>query len=222
MDHILEKISNCIEYGKIDKNSSYPPDMTGEDGADELTLKALKAGISPSEILQKGMITGMEKVGQKFSEHKIFVPQMLISARAMAKAMLHMKPYFRDGSVKRKGTFIIGTVFGDLHDIGKNLVVMMVEGNGWEVIDLGVDVKPEKFIEKIEEYPEGIVGLSALLTTTMINMGRVTEKIKKASPDTKIIIGGAPVNKEFSDKIGADEYGRDPQSAIAFLEKHRS
>ncbi len=221
MSDLLQKISHCIEFGKIDKGSPYPPDMRGQDGADELTLQALQAGISPSDVLEKGMITGMEKVGQKFSEHKIFVPQMLMSAKAMSKAMVHMKPYLNDGSVKRKGTFILGTVFGDLHDIGKNLVAMMVEGNGWEVIDLGVDVQPEKFVAAIKEHPGCVVGLSALLTTTMLNMEKVSKEIKSASPETNIVIGGAPVNMDFAHQIGADWYARDPQGAVSFLDKMR-
>ena len=218
MEEIFEKIAKCIEFGKIDVNSPYPPDMKGEKGADELTVEALANEIPPSEILNKGLITGMERVGQKFSEHKIFVPQMLISAKAMDRAMLHMKSYFTDGSLSKKGTFVIGTVFGDLHDIGKNLVTMMVEGNGWEVVDLGVDVSSETFVQKIKEYPNCIIGLSALLTTTMVNMEKVVKAIKGHSPDTKVIIGGAPINKEFSIKIGADAYSSDPQGAVKFLD----
>ena len=152
MEEVFEKIAKCIEFGKMDINSPFPPDMKGEKGADELTAEALANGISPNDILNKALIKGMEKVGQKFSEHKIFVPQMLMSARAMSKAMTHMKSYFESGSLSKKGTFVIGTVFGDLHDIGKNLVTMMVEGNGWEVVDLGVDVTPDKFIQKIELF----------------------------------------------------------------------
>ena len=219
MEKILEDISNCIEQGKVDKESPYPPEMAGKEGADEMTLKALKDGIPPAEILEKGMIASMEKVGKKFSENKIFVPQMLMSAKAMSKAMVHMKPYFNDGSVRRKGTFIVGTVLGDLHDIGKNLVAMMVEGNGWEVIDMGVDVSSEKFLEMVRKYPKCAVGLSALLTTTMVNMEKVVRDIKNESPDTKIVIGGAPVSKDFSEKIGADEYAPGPQEAVSYLDK---
>jgi len=219
MEGIIESIKKCIEFGKIDENSPFPPDMKGEKGADELTAEALENGITPGEILNQGLIKGMEIVGQKFSEHKIFVPQMLMSAKAMDRAMSHMKIYFNDGSLTRKGTFVMGTVFGDLHDIGKNLVTMMIEGNGWEVVDLGVDVSSETFIQKINEHPNCIVGLSALLTTTMVNMEKVVNAIKGCSPDTKIIIGGAPVNEEFSIKIGADAYSPDPQGAVKYLEK---
>ncbi len=219
MEEKLEKIAKCIEFGKIDINSPFPTIMKGEKGADELTAEALASGIPPNEILSKGLIIGMERVGQKFSEHKIFVPQMLMSAKAMSRAMLHMKSYFYDGSLSKKGTFVIGTVTGDLHDIGKNLVSMMVEGSGWQIIDLGVDVSSETFIKNIKEYPNCIVGLSALLTTTMVNMGKVVNEIKNFNPDTKIIIGGAPVSKEFSIKIGADAYSPNPQGAVKFINK---
>ncbi|NBC81898.1 MAG: cobalamin-binding protein [Bacteroidetes bacterium] len=219
MEKIIEQIAHCIEFGKIDKNSPFPPDMKGQDGADELVKSALDSGIKPSEILSDGMIAAMEKVGNKFTQNKIFVPQMLMSAKAMSKAMLHIKPYFQDGSVQQKGTFVIGTVSGDLHDIGKNLVSMMVEGNGWNVVDLGVDVSAESFIETIKQYPGCFVGLSALLTTTMVSMEKIVGEIKAASPDTKIIIGGAPVNQEFCEKISADAYSPDPQGAVSSLNK---
>jgi methanogenic corrinoid protein MtbC1 len=140
-NELLQKIFECIEFGKVNKSASYPPSMRGQDGADELTRQALEAGIDPSDILNESLIKAMDKVGDKFSQKKIFVPQMLIAAKAMHAAMAHLKPYFKSGQVRRKGKFIIGTVAGDLHDIGKNLVSMIVEGSGWEVIDLGVDVK---------------------------------------------------------------------------------
>lgn len=202
----LESISHCIEFGKIDAKSPFPPNMKGQDGADELTKKAIEEGIAPFEILNKAMIPAMEKVGQKFSEKKIFIPQMLMSAKTMTKALEHIKPFFKDGSVQQKGTFIIGTVFGDLHDIGKNLVAMMVEGNGWNVIDLGVDVPIDKFIKTINDNPGCVVGLSALLTTTILNMETIVKEIKTSKPEVKITIGGAPVNDDFCKKIGADNY----------------
>ena len=211
------RIAYSIEFGKIDKNSPYPPDMRGQEGADELTRKALESGIDPEVILNEGMVTAMEKVGRKFSENKIFVPQMLMSAKAMSSAMQHLKPFFQSGSVKRKGTFILGTVAGDLHDIGKNLVGMMVEGSGWEVIDLGVDVSAEKFTKAVIENPGSAVGLSALLTTTMVNMEKIVIEIRKVAAGTKILIGGAPVNNDFCRKIGADHYSPDPQGAVTFL-----
>ncbi len=217
MKGLLEKIAYCVEFGKINKNAPYPPDMKGQDGADELTRQALDQGIDANEILTNGLVTGMEKVGIKFRENKVFVPQVLMSAKAMSTAMVHLKPFFQSGDVKRKGTFIIGTVAGDLHDIGKNLVAMMIEGNGWEVIDLGTDVKSEKFLEAVKSHAGSHIGLSALLTTTMINMEKTVRELKSEMPDTRILIGGAPVNDEFRTKIGADFYSPDPQGAVEYL-----
>lgn len=217
MSDIIEKIAYCVEFGKIDQKSPYPPNMRGELGADELTKQAIEEGIDPDEILNKGMVVGMDKVGQKFSENKVFVPQMLMSAKAMSSAMVHIKPFFQAGTVKRKGVFVLGTVHGDLHDIGKNLVGMMVEGAGWEVIDLGVDVSAQKFTEEIQKHPGCAVGLSALLTTTMINMEAIVTEIRKVAASTKILVGGAPVSDEFCKKIGADNYSRDPQAAVNYL-----
>jgi methanogenic corrinoid protein MtbC1 len=142
---------------------------------------------------------------------------MLIAAKAMSAAMQHMKPYFSSGDLKRKGTFIIGTVFGDLHDIGKNLVAMMIEGSGWEVIDLGVDVKAAKFIDTIDKNPGCVVGLSALLTTTMVNMESIVKDIRQKYPDITILIGGSPVSSEFCKKIGATFYSPSPQGAVEYL-----
>jgi 5-methyltetrahydrofolate--homocysteine methyltransferase len=217
MSELLEQISHCIEFGKINAASPFPPDMKGMVGADELTLQALQEGISPDRILHEGMVSGMERVGKKFSENKVFVPHMLMAAKAMTTAMQHIKPFFLTGEVKRKGTVIIGTVTGDLHDIGKNLVCMMIEGAGWEVIDLGVDVNAGKFITAITENPGSVVGLSALLTTTMANMANIAKEIRNASPTTKILIGGAPVNAEFCKQIGADFYSPDPRGAVDYL-----
>jgi len=217
MNEIIEKLTTCIEFGKINQKSPFPPSMRGEVGADELTKQALEEGIKPTEILEQGLIPGMNAVGLKFSQGKVFVPEMLMAAKAMSTALVHLKPYFQSGEVKRKGTFIIGTVFGDLHDIGKNLVAMTVEGAGWEVIDLDVDVKDETFLNTLEKYPNSTVGISALLTTTMANMESVVKMLKEKHPATKILVGGAPLNFEFSKKIGADFYSRDPQGAVAYL-----
>lgn len=217
MKELFEQIAHCVEFGKINKISPYPPDMKGMDGADELTIQALNAGAQPGDILSQALIVGMQKVGLKFRENKVFVPQVLMSAKAMSAAMFHLKPYFASGAAKRKGIFLIGTVEGDLHDIGKNLVAMMVEGNGYEVIDLGVDVNAEKFLSEAEKYPGSIIGLSALLTTTMINMEKIVKTIKDKLPDTKVCIGGAPVSEEFCKKINADFYSPDPQGAVEYL-----
>ena len=153
MDELLEKLLEAVEFGKVDLKSPFPPQMKGLEGALELTIKAIEAGISPQLILENALVPAMEKVGKKFSENKIFVPQMLMSARAMGASMVQLKPFFTSGEIKTKGTFIIGTVKGDLHDIGKNLVAMMVEGAGWTVIDLGVDVPSARYIDALNNNP---------------------------------------------------------------------
>jgi methanogenic corrinoid protein MtbC1 len=217
MEELLNKIAHCVEFGKISLASPYPPDMKGQEGADELTKQAIDGGAKPDDVLNKGLVVGMQKIGVKFRENKVFVPQVLMSAKAMSTAMEHLKPFFQSGDVKRKGVFVIGTVAGDLHDIGKNLVSMMVEGSGFEVVDLGTDVDSAKFIEAVQSHPGCYVGLSALLTTTMTNMEKIVKDIKAAHPDTKVLIGGAPVSEEFKEKIHADFYSPDPQGAVDYL-----
>jgi methanogenic corrinoid protein MtbC1 len=222
MNDILKQIKHCVEYGKIDIISTYPPDMKGQEGANELTKRALEEGIEPNEILENALVPAMAIVGNKFRRKEIFVPQMLLSARAMHGAMAHLKPYFQSGKTKRKGVLIIGTVSGDLHDIGKNIVSMIVEGGGWEVIDLGVDVSTDKFIQTIEKYPGAVVGLSALLTTTMENMWKTVIALKEKYPQVKILVGGAPLTQEFCKMMGADFYSPDPQRAVDYLNNSAS
>lgn len=217
MSELLSKIAECIEFGKINKAAPYPPQMKGQDGADELTKQAIDEGVNAQDILTQGLMIGMGKIGVKFRENKVFVPQVLMSAKAMNTAMIHLKPFFDSGDVVQKGTFIIGTVEGDLHDIGKNLVSMMVEGNGWKVVDLGTDVKAEQFVEALKEHENAFVGLSALLTTTMVNMEKITKSIKDAVPGAKIAVGGAPVTDDFKNKVGADAYAADPQGLVEYL-----
>ena len=217
MTNILNRISHCIEFGKIDRACPYPPDMKGQDGADELTKQALESGIKPGQILDNALIPAMAVVGDKFSRKEIYVPQMLMAAKSMNSAMKHLKPFFQSGETKRRGKFIIGTVTGDLHDIGKNLVAMMIEGGGWEVIDLGVDAGTDKFIRAVDENPGAVIGLSALLTTTMENMGRTVDAIRGKYSDLKILVGGAPVTMDYCIKIGADFYSPDPQGAVNYL-----
>jgi len=217
MKELLEKLSVCVEFGKIDIKSPYPPSMRDQEGAFELTRTALEEGISPSAILEEALIPAMSRVGQKFSRNEIFVPQMLMAAKAMGSSMGHLKPYYLSGQAKRRGTFIIGTVTGDLHDIGKNLVAMMIEGAGWEIINLGVDVSIDKFICALNDHPGAVIGLSALLTTTMENMRETVYAVREKYPAQKILVGGAPVTQEFCTKIGADFYSPDPQGAVDYL-----
>ena len=220
MSNLINQISECVENGKVNITSPYPPQMKGQPGADELTCQALEEGVTPSDILNRALVSAMNRVGQKYTENKIFVPQMLLSAKAMSASMAHLKPFFQSGAVKRKGVVIMGTVMGDLHDIGKNLCCMMVEGAGWEVIDLGVDVKPERFLSALDQHPNAIVGISALLTTTMMNMGNIITTIRQKYPDTKVAVGGAPVNNHFAQTVEANGYAKDPQELIMWLEKN--
>jgi methanogenic corrinoid protein MtbC1 len=219
MSSTLEKLATAVEAGKVDKNSPFPPLMKGEDGADELAKLAIDEGVAPALLLSDALVPAMDRVGQKFSENKIFVPQMLMSAKAMSAAMAHLKPFFQSGDVVTKGTFIIGTVKGDLHDIGKNLVAMMVEGGGWTIVDLGVDVNEDTFNQAVSDNPGAVVGLSALLTTTMANMEEIVQKIKDTHPGTKILVGGAPLSDDFRSKIGADFYSPDPRGAVEYLKE---
>ena len=217
-EELYEQIAVCVERGKVNATSPYPPDLKGEDGADELVKKALGQGLPADDVLGKGLVVGMTRIGQKFSENKVFVPDLLMAAKAMTAGMDQLKPYFESGEAHHKGVLVIGTVQGDLHDIGKNLVRMVVEGNGWKVVDLGVDVSAEQFVEAVKENAGAVVGLSALLTTTMVNMEKTVSLVKESVPDAKVIVGGAPLTQEFADKIGADGYSPDPQGAIGFLE----
>ena len=218
MNELVEKIGQCVERGKINKVSPYPNDMKGMDGADEITRQALEASVGPDAILQ-ACTDAMQRIGERFSKNEVFVPELLMAAKAMQTVMRHLEPFFKSGSIKVKGKIVLGTVAGDLHDIGKNLVRMVIEGNGWEVIDLGVDVKPAKFLDAVKNAPGCVVGLSALLTTTMVNMSKTVQEIKAQFPATKIIVGGAPLTMDAALKMGADGYSRDPQGAVAFLDQ---
>jgi methanogenic corrinoid protein MtbC1 len=216
MEEYIERIANCVARGKVYKAAPYPPDMKGQDGADEIAGEALKIGLKPGDLLE-GCMLGMERIGKQFSENRAAVTNLVVSAAAMNAVLKHIKPFLESGEVKRKGKFLIGTVSGDLHDIGKNLVSMMVTGGGFEVIDLGVDVPTSKFLGAIAQHPGCVVGLSALLTVTMPNMEKSVRAIREAYPGTKILVGGAPITKEFSDLIGADFTSSDPHEAIGYL-----
>ncbi len=219
MSEMIEILATCIERGKVDKNSPFPPDLKDQDGADEYAKKAVDDGLAPDDILKACMI-GMQRIGEKFSKNQAFVPELLMSAKAMNAVMVHLRPFFQSGSVKHKGTFIVGTVTGDLHDIGKNLVAMVIEGNGWQVIDLGVDVSADKFVNAVKEHPNCVVGLSALLTTTMVNMENIIQAVKNENPDVPVIVGGAPLSQDFANKINADGYATDPHNAVQLISKY--
>lgn len=178
---------------------------------------ALDNQVSPVEILNQGMIDAMGEVGRLFEEGEYFVPEMLIAARAMQKGLEILKPHLADIELQSSGKIVIGTVKGDLHDIGKNLVIMMLEGAAFEVVDLGVDVSPEQFAEAIIEQKPQIVAMSALLTTTMPNMKKVIDYLveKGLRDSVKVIVGGAPVTAGFAEKIGADGYAEDASRTVA-------
>lgn len=217
MDDILEKLAICVEKGKVDSESPFPADMKGEDGASELTRKALEASYSANDVLKKGLMVGMDNIGERFAKGDAFVPELLVSAKAMKAGMQHLKPYFDSGEAQHRGTLIIGTVQGDLHDIGKNIVRMVVEGGGWNSVDLGVDVSTARFLQALGEHPGSIVGMSALLTTTMVKMEGICRAIKEQFPGTRVFVGGAPLTSAFSEKIGADGHFPNPHSFVKHL-----
>jgi 5-methyltetrahydrofolate--homocysteine methyltransferase len=181
------------------------------------TQQALDAGSNAQDILDQGLIATMNEIGERFSKGLIFVPQMLRSSRAMQECTNLLKPFFQEGEITSKGKVLIGTVRGDLHDIGKNLVSMMLEGAGFAIVDLGVDVSPEKFVEKTKEVEPDIVGMSALLSTTMPAMSQTIEALEKAGlrDKVKVMIGGAPVTEKYAQKITADSYSPDAGSAVS-------
>jgi len=180
----------------------------------EITKTALAQGTAAKSVLEKGLIASMDVVGNRFKKNEIYIPEVLIAARAMKMAMEVLEPELVKAGVKPVGKFLIGTVQGDLHDIGKNLVAMMLKGAGFEVIDLGVDAGPEKFIEKAKATNSQLIGMSALLTTTMPSMEKTIKALKEAGVLAKIVIGGAPVTQGYADKIGADGYAPDAASAV--------
>jgi len=182
----------------------------------EIARKLIGEGVSAVEILNDGLIPGMDVVGKKFKANEFYIPEVLIAARAMHAAMDIIKPLLSESGADTKGKIIIGTVQGDLHDIGKNLVGMMLEGGGYTVIDLGVDIPPKKFVEEIKKNGVKLIGLSALLTTTMIGMKAVIDMIKtdEKTADVKVMVGGAPLTQEYADSIGANGYAPDASSAV--------
>ncbi len=186
----------------------------GDQKAAELTKAALDEGVGPERILEEGLIAGMNTVGERFKAGVFYIPEVLIAARAMKMAMEILEPKLAEAGVEPLGKALIGTVKGDLHDIGKNLVVMMLKGAGFDVTDAGTDVSVEDFVAKAKESGAQIVGLSALLTTTMSMMEKTIQSLKEAGVSAKIMVGGAPVTQGFADKIGADGYAPDAASAV--------
>ena len=197
---ILNDISTLLQQGRAPK-------------VKEKVQEALDQGISAKDILEEGLLSGMSVIGEKFKNNEVYVPEVLIAARAMNAGVALLKPYLVDAGVEAKGTVVIGTVKGDLHDIGKNLVKMMMEGKGLNVVDLGVDVSAEQFVSAAKENNADIIACSALLTTTMTEMKNVVDAVKAESLDVKVMVGGAPVTQNFCDSIGANRYTADAASA---------
>ena len=203
MSNVLEEIQKDLYSGKL-------------DGVKKGVKKALEQGMSAKEVLAKGLLAGMDKIGKDFKAGNLFIPEVLMCAKAMHGGLDILKPLLGGAGAAMQGKIVIGTVAGDLHDIGKNLVKMMLEGGGFEVIDLGVSVPPEKFIEAVRANGAKLMGMSALLTTTMPAMKLTIESLKKAGmrENVKVLVGGAPVTRAFAESIGADGYAPDAASAV--------
>lgn len=200
---ILNQMSEFLQKGK-------------KKDVEELVTKAIDEGLTPKQILEDGLLAGMNVIGERFKNNQAYVPEVLVAARAMNAGIALLKPLLVSSGVKPIGTIILGTVEGDLHDIGKNLVKIMMEGKGINVVDLGVDVPADRFIEAAIEHDAKLICASSLLTTTMMRMSEIVEKTKQANISAKIMVGGAPVNEEFAKSIGADMYKDDAASAADY------
>ena len=212
---------NVIQGRSTSDDEGIEEDMVGKPGVVELTQLAFESNIDPQVIIKQGLTAGMEVVGDKFAAKEYFIPDMLASAEAVSKAMDILKPHLEKAGVASKGKFVIATVKGDLHDIGKNIVAILLRGTGYEVNDLGIDVPAEKVVQTVGEYKPDYLGLSALLTTTMVGMGEVIETLKENNlrDKVKVLVGGAAVSEEFAQEIGADAYCIDGFQALEVLEK---
>jgi 5-methyltetrahydrofolate--homocysteine methyltransferase len=207
MSELLAKLTETIKAGRRKE-------------AVETTQATLDANTPPSDVLN-ALVTGMDDVGRRFKANEIFVPEVLIAARAMKESMALLEPFLVAAGIRPEFTAIVGTVQGDLHDIGKNLVAMMWKGANFDVVDLGTNVPPEKFVEAAREKNAQVVGLSGLLTTTMPAMKRAVEEFRQAAlPGVKVVIGGAPITQEFADEIGATMHAPDPTTAIEKIQAH--
>jgi 5-methyltetrahydrofolate--homocysteine methyltransferase len=208
MSQILEQISTGVIEGK-------------KDAVPGQVQKALDEGLEAADILSNGLVVGMNEVGKRFKSGAMFIPEVLLSAKTMHAGQEVLRPLLAESGTKLAGTIVLGTVQGDLHDIGKNLVGMMCEGAGFEVIDLGFNLEPEKFTEAIKQHQPDIIGMSALLTTTMRAMGHTLKSIEEAGlrDKIKVMVGGAPVDAEFAERIGADGYGHNAVSGAELAKK---
>jgi len=208
MSRILEKIATCILEGDAEQTA-------------KLVKKALDEGLPPGEIMDNGLLIGMTEVGVRFRAGDMFVPEVLMSAEAMQAGTTLLRPLLTGAGARQVGKVLLGTVKGDLHDIGKNLVAMMCEGSGFEVIDIGFNADPEKFVEAVKQHQPQVVGMSAMLTTTMRAMGYTIKALEEAGlrDRVKIMVGGAPVDAEFAKRIGADGYGSNAPAGAELAKK---
>lgn len=203
---VLDQISDALQRGD---NAAVA----------ELAQQAIDQGLAASEILDRGLLAGMDVVGRRFGAHEIFLPEVLLAARAMKAGMDLVKPLLVSGDDSNRGTVVLGTVAGDVHDIGKNLVGIMLEGAGFEVIDLGTGVEANAFVEAAHEHNAAVIGLSALLTTTMTAMRDVVALVRDGGHPIKVIVGGAPLTQAFADEIGADGYSYDAAGAVELVKR---
>lgn len=203
MSEDFGKMAEALIAGKVDEVAN-------------MTQSMLDAKVNAKEIMDNGLIAGMDVVGQRFKAGDMFIPEVLRSAKAMSSGMEKLRPILAESGTKMAGTFVIGTVKGDLHDIGKNLVAMMFEGAGFKVVNLGIDLEPQVFVDAVKEHKPDLLGMSALLTTTMPKMGETINALKEAGirDQVKIMVGGAPVTEEFAKEIGADIYGANAASSV--------
>jgi len=200
-EDILQQLSQAVIDGK-------------KEASEELTRRLLDAGVAAKDILDRGLVPGMDVVGVRFRDNIIFVPEVLISARAMKSSLALLEPIFSASNVKEIGRVVIGTVKGDIHDIGKNIVIMMLRGAGFKVVDLGVNTKVETFLEAVRREGAELLGMSALLTTTMGYMKTVVDRVKAEGINVRTMIGGAPVSQAFAERIGADAYAKNATEAV--------
>jgi len=214
---------NVIQGRGTSNDEGIDDDMMGKPGVVELTQLALESNIPTQVIIKQGLTDGMQVVGERFASKEYFIPDMLASAEAVSKAMDILRPHLEKAGVEPKGKFVIATVKGDLHDIGKNIVDILLRGSGYEVKDLGIDVPTKKIIQVVREWKPDFLGLSALLTTTMVVMGEIIEALKESGlrDKVKVLVGGAAVSEDFAREIGADAYCMDGFHALEVLEKFR-
>jgi 5-methyltetrahydrofolate--homocysteine methyltransferase len=222
MNETLEKIKKNLIAGRLDtEDEGFDDDMTGQPGVTELVKQALEEKIAASDILTHALTPGMEEVGHLFESGEYLIPDMLASAECVAEATTLLEPYLKGKEMKSQGKFVLATVEGDLHDIGKNIVGTILQGSGFEVQDLGTSIHADKIVQTVKESNARFLGLSALLTSTMTHMAEVVEQLKKEGLRERLIIciGGAPISEEFAQKIGADVYGEDAFDAMNKLKK---